>query len=101
MISERMSTASVMSAPARCSQNPPPVIAATCAPTPIAPTVCAMVFNVRIEVSGAFRSDFSLSSITPVRGRSFFFLATKGCVMLRSTASQTEQKNDTPMATAK
>lgn len=73
-------------------------MAATWAPTPAAPTVCAMVLSVRMAASGVSMS--CLRALTCLNHFGFFSSswAIKLGVMDNNAASMTEHKKEIPMA---
>ena len=111
MTSENISIAKVMPPAIRASKllDESPIkllsaslnIIAACEPTPIAPTVWAMVFNVRIAASG-----WSMSALKRARSLAiglflFCCMPTKAGVILRSTASNIEQRKEKIILTRK
>ena len=74
-----------------------PQIAVAWAPTPIAPTVWAMVFSVRMADSGRSMSALKRCSDSPGSPPSCTLAWVNDGVMLNSTASQIEHRNENMM----
>ena len=76
-----------------------PHIFDTSEPTPAAPIVCAMVFKVKIAVSGLTESSsFNRDHRTPFLSPVLLMMLTCDIDIDNSTASNIEQRNETPSA---
>ena len=71
------------------------------APTPAAPTVCATVLSVRIAASGESISSLRLRSRWPLLRPSRESRSMNDQLVESSTASSSEQRNDTPSASSR
>src|SRR5210317_1429619 len=65
-----------------------------CTPTKIAPTVCAMVFIVKMAIKGLSTSFFSFSKDAAYSKPSLFLRLINVGVMLNNTASKIEHKKE-------
>jgi hypothetical protein len=101
MISERNSISSVITTAtiishvknfAGCSQSTNTLVAA--APTPIAPSVCAIVFKVRIADRGRSISCLNALRDFPIEEPFCNSVLTNEGVILNSTASHIEHRNE-------
>lgn len=63
----------------------------------MAPTVCAIVFNVRIAIRGLSTSFFKASNAVAYSFPACFLTLIKVGVTLKSTASKMEHKNEKKM----
>jgi len=99
IISERIKIAIVIIADTIQNELPSsPKTFSACTPTKMAPTVCAMVFTVRIAISGLSISFLKLLRVVAKDFPSFFLILIKVGVMLNSTASKIEHINEKKIA---
>ena len=78
-----------------------PKIVDACDPTPIAPTVCAIVFKVRIAARGLSISSLKLTRSLAINVSSCSWIPTYAGVMLNRTASKIEQRKEKKILTKK
>ena len=98
IISDRNRTAKVKIIDAIVRRSSPH-IRETSAPTPAAPIVCAIVFNVSIAVNGFTESSsFKRDQRTPFLSPVLLIMLTCDIDIDNSTASSIEQRNETPSA---
>ena len=100
MISEKYKITSVSITAIRVSHLAPKVATAW-VPTPKAPMVWAKVLRIRIAASESPTFSLTRASTAPLRGLSCARLSVKLGVIDSSTASSTEHRKETPIASVR